>query len=78
MAAGVYMSWLYEQVGYVRLLGLPHLVFWTPVYVWVLLRRRTIGTNSLFGKYVLLYLAIAGISLVIDLVDVVRYVVDAG
>ena len=33
--AGASISWLYEQVGYVRLLGLPHLIFWTPVFVWV-------------------------------------------
>jgi hypothetical protein len=25
------MSWLYEEVGYVRLLGLPCLLFWSPV-----------------------------------------------
>lgn len=78
IAAGVSMGWLYEQVGYVRLLGLPHLVFWTPVYVWVILRRKAIGTGSLFGKYLLAYLAVAGISLVTDLVDVIRYLVGAG
>jgi hypothetical protein len=40
LLAGLLMNWLYAQVGYVRLLGLAHLVAWTPAYVWVLKRRR--------------------------------------
>ncbi|XOV85807.1 MAG: hypothetical protein ACFHX7_12540 [Pseudomonadota bacterium] len=66
IAAGVLMGWMYGQFGYVRLLGLAHLVFWTPVYIWVLTRRKAIGTASLYGKYIVLYLVIAGTSLVID------------
>ncbi len=76
--AGIFMSWLYGVVGYVRLLGLAHLVFWTPAFVWVFLRRRAVGTQSVFGKYLLAYLAIAGISLIIDVVDVVRYLMGDG
>lgn len=78
LAAGFFMGWLYEQVGYVRLLGLPHLVFWTPVWVWMLRRRRALGTQTLFGKYVHAYLVVAGTSLVIDLIDVARYLVGDG
>jgi len=78
LAAGLFMGWLYEQVGYVRLLGLPHLVFWTPVWVWMLRRRRALGARTLFGKYVHAYLVVAGLSLVIDLVDVARYLVGDG
>jgi len=78
VAAGALMTWLFGQVGYVRLLGLAHLVFWGPVYVWILRRRRQIGAGSLFGKYVLLYLVIAGLSLVVDTLDVVRYVIGDG
>lgn len=73
--AALLMNWLYEQSGYTRLLGLGHLVFWTPVWLWVMSRRRAIGTASWFGKYVHVYLVIAGISLAIDAVDLVRYVV---
>jgi len=78
LAAGSFMGWLYEQVGYVRLLGLAHLVFWGPVWGWILSRRRAIGTASLFGRYVHVYLAIAGVSLLIDAIDVVRYLVGDG
>lgn len=77
-AAGAFMGWLYDQVGYVRLLGLAHLVFWGPVWGWILSRRSAIGTGTLFGKYVHVYLAIAGISLAIDAIDVVRYLIGDG
>ncbi len=74
LAAGAFMEWLYEQYGYVRLLGLAHLVFWTPVYVWIFGRRRElVGAYAIFGKYILFYLLMNGISLVIDLIDVIRY-----
>jgi hypothetical protein len=78
VAAAAFMTWLYAQVGYVRLLGVAHLVFWTPVYAWVLLHRRTLQREGLFGKYVLLYLVVAGISLVIDLIDLIRYLMGDG
>jgi hypothetical protein len=73
LAAVLLMNWLYEQVGYVRLLGLAHLACWTPAYVWVLGRRRNIGTTSWFGRWVHLYLIVAGFSLLIDTIDVARY-----
>lgn len=76
-AAGL-MSWIYAEVGYVRLLGLAHLVFWGPVWVWILSRRKVIGTADLFGKYLHVYLAVAGASLLIDLIDVIRYLLGDG
>lgn len=78
VAAGVFMGWLYEQVGYVRLLGLAHLVFWGPVWVWILSRRRAIGASTRFGQYVHVYLVVAGASLVIDAIDVARHLLGDG
>lgn len=78
LLAGMFMNWLYSQVGYVRLLGLAHVVFWTPAWVWVAIRIRAVGLASVFGKYLALYLVIAGFSLVVDVVDVVRYLVGDG
>ncbi len=77
-AAAALMDWLYGQVGYVRLLGLAHLVFWTPAWVWVLSRRAEIGAAGAFGKYLHFYLAIAGASLAIDAIDVVRHLLGDG
>lgn len=78
LGSALLMNALYAQVGYVRLLGLAHLVFWTPVWVWILYRRRAIGAGSLFGKYVQAYLLVAGASLAIDALDVVRYLAGNG
>ena len=74
IAAGSFMEYLYGQYGYVRLLGIAHLVFWTPVYIWIWRRRAEhFPTTTLFGKYLIVYLVVDGISLVIDAIDVVRH-----
>lgn len=73
LAAGVFMSWLYGKVGYVRLLGLPHLVFWLPVFVWLLRKFLRGEFSAPFKQYLVVYFAIAGLSLVIDAADVARY-----
>lgn len=77
-AAAVLMTWIFAEAGYVRLLGVAHLVFWTPVYIWVAKKRADIGFAGVYGKYIHLYLAVAGISLVIDLIDLVRYLLGDG
>ena len=73
MAAGIFMSWLYEQVGYVRLLGLAHIVFWLPVFVWLAVKFRRGEFSGPFKYYLILYFVIDGASLAIDTADVVRY-----
>lgn len=77
-AAAAFMEWLYAQVGYVRLLGLGHLVCWTPVYVWMLSRRRDLVGGTWFGRWVIAYLVVVGLSLAIDLIDVVRHLLGDG
>ncbi|MHA7836583.1 MAG: hypothetical protein ACX98W_03890 [bacterium] len=72
------MGALYDAVGYVRLLGLAHLVFWGPVWAWILWHRAQYPLRSAFGIYLHVYLVIAGISLLIDALDVVRYLLGDG
>jgi len=76
--AAILMDWMYNTFGYVRLLGMAHLVAWTPALVYVLMRRKQLGMSTAFGKYVHFYLVIAGLSLGIDLLDVVRYFLGDG
>lgn len=78
LVAAIIMSWMYDRVGYVRLLGLAHLMAWTPVYVWIFLRRQRFPWATVYGKYIYLYLLVAGISLVVDAVDVIRYLAGDG
>ncbi len=68
------MMGFYSLVGFVRLLGVVHVVFWTPfaVYLW---RRRARWRirETLAGKWILLLFATILISLAFDYTDVVRY-----
>jgi len=71
------MPMLFEAVGYVRLLGLTHIVFWTPlvIYLW---RQRSEFGNSWSGRYLWVVLATNSASLTIDYIDVVRYFLGDG
>jgi hypothetical protein len=78
IVAAIVMDWMYGQYGYVRLLGLAHLVAWSGPFVWIFLRRKLIGIESVYGKYILFYLVVSGTSLLIDAVDVIRFMVGDG
>ena len=66
---------IYSQVGYVRLLGLGHTLFWTPAVIWLWMRRsswRVAETWS--GKYIALAFTVMVISLAFDITDVGRWI----
>jgi len=58
-----------------RLLGLSHVIFWTPLVVYLLGRLRDLEPHGWFALWVRALLVTNALSLVIDYVDVVRYVV---
>ena len=68
------MMWLYGQVGYVRLLGIVHLIFWTPLVGYLFWRLKDASIITPFRQIIWLFLAIILISLAFDTADVVRYV----
>ena len=72
--AGVGVSKLYDQLGYVKLLGLPHVILWTPLvwYLWRQIRREDMPEWP--RQIMLVVLAVFVVSLVFDYVDVARYV----
>ena len=67
------MMWLFQQVGFVRLLGIVHIIFWTPaaVYLWVRLKSRAITFP--FRQIMWLILTTIIVSLAFDYADVIRY-----
>lgn len=74
LVAGAGIGWLYGQMGYVKLLGLPHLLFWTPALIWlaVLIRR---ARTPVWARRVLIVIAASmAVSLAFDLVDVLRWI----
>lgn len=73
LLAGTLMDYIYAQAGYVRLLGLAHLIVWPPVWAWIFVHRDDYIETPWFARYVAFYLLVAGLSLVIDAIDVARY-----
>lgn len=69
----VFMNWLFAEYGYQRILGLAHVVFWTPLLAYLWLRRRQWALQSLGGKWIAVLFATNLVSLVIDYIDVARY-----
>ncbi|OBY24659.1 hypothetical protein [Leisingera sp. JC1] len=70
-AGGVY--WLYGQLGYVRLLGLPHVILWTPLAVWLWRQRMRADMPVWPQRIILVVYAVIAVSLAFDYVDVARY-----
>lgn len=72
--AGLGVSKLYDQLGYVKLLGLPHIILWTPLvwYLWRQIKRKDMPEWP--RRIMTLVLAVFVASLVFDYVDVARYV----
>lgn len=74
LSAGL-MSWLFEAYGFSKLLGLAHLVFWPPLLWW--LWTRWYGIDSMALRLWILALAASNsASLVIDAVNLVRYILN--
>lgn len=70
-AAGV--MWIFAQLGYVKLLGLPHLIFWTPLCFY-LYRQIMRVDMPVWPKRIMVVIAMTiFISLVFDYADVARW-----
>ncbi len=69
----LFMSWLNDTQGYTRLLGLSHVVFWTPLAVFLFRRLPSTEARTPFGMWIRVLLITIVLSLVVDYIDVVRY-----
>jgi hypothetical protein len=73
LLAGFGVSWIYDRLGYVKLLGLPHIILWTPL-VWYLWRQIKRGDMPVWPRRIIMVvMAVLVISLAFDYVDVARY-----
>ena len=74
LLGGVAMQFMFGAMGYVKLLGLPHLIFWGPVVVF-LIAQQARGDMPVWPRRIIWgILAVICISLVFDFVDVARWV----
>ncbi len=72
LVGGFGVQLLFDRMGYVKLLGLPHIVLWTPLAIYlILLLRRALPTYARW--LVWLILATILISLAFDYTDALRY-----
>jgi hypothetical protein len=71
--SAVMMTVMFNALGYVRLLGLPHLLFWGPLAVFLALQIRRADMPRIPRAVIGVVLATITISLVFDVVDVLRY-----
>jgi len=72
LLAATIMTVLHAKLGYVRLLGIGHFV-WIPMLIWLVFRLGHILEGTLFCGWLLTLIAIDTLSLLIDIVDLVRY-----
>ncbi|MCF2869482.1 hypothetical protein L0664_00260 [Octadecabacter sp. G9-8] len=65
---------LYQQFGYVKLLGLPHIIVWSPLVIYLIHMLQSEELDR--APQIIIGIAIAAIStsLVFDYVDVLRYI----
>lgn len=67
------MNLLFRYFDYTRMLGLSHIIFWTPLLVYLWLRRDKIQLRTPFGIYIHILFISNFISLIVDYIDVIRY-----
>jgi len=73
MAMFVGMSWIYDQMGYVRLMGIVHVILWTPLLIYLVRRARNAELPLLCRIAMWMFAATLAVSLVFDYTDTIRY-----
>ncbi len=69
----ILMTVLTAFCGFTRLLGLGHF-FWIPLLYFLWIRLDQIPTDTFFGLWILVLMTLNAVSLVIDVVDAIRYI----
>ena len=72
-ASAFFTGMLYNQVGYVKLLGLPHIVFWTPLIFILFTVWRKPDLPKIPKVILSVVMGAILISLAFDYVDLLRY-----
>lgn len=72
------MNLLYDSFGFVRILGLSHIIVWTPLLVFLVLRRSRFNPRTPFGAWIGVLVLTNGVSLLVDYVDLARFLMGDG
>ena len=66
------MTYLTSRTGFTRLLGLGH-ILWVPLLYFLWVRLGQIPADDFFGIWLRVLMALNAASLMIDVIDVIRY-----
>jgi hypothetical protein len=69
----VIMSAIFSRKGFIRLMGIGH-IGWLPLVFWLGTKLEHIPADSTFGYWLIAVIVLDSLSLIIDTIDVVRYV----
>ncbi len=72
--AGLGTAWIYQHMGYVKLLGLAHVFFWTPLAVYLYMQLKRTDLPQWPRWIIMVVLATLVISLAFDYTDALRYI----
>ena len=72
LASLVTMSRLFDEFGYTRILGLAHVLWWSPLVVYLFRRRASFGEGA-FGGWARWLAITNAASLAIDYVNLARW-----
>jgi len=68
------MLWIHSTLGFVKLLGLGHVLFWTPVVILIWRKLSTTSLPVLFKAVLWILMLTMVAALAFDYVDVLRWV----
>ena len=74
VAGVMFMMWMHSQMGMVRLLGIVHVVIWTPLVVYFWKRLQAGGMNRVVTIAMWTVMATMVVALVFDYYDVLRWI----
>ena len=72
LASVALMTAIFATKGFVRLLGIGH-IFWVPMVPWLWIRLDQVGPGDPIGYWMIAVVIADGISVIIDAIDVLRY-----
>lgn len=72
-AAGFAVDRMYYALGYVKLLGLPHVLLWTPIVIFLIGQIKRADMPLWPRRIMAVIIATILVSLAFDYVDVIRY-----
>jgi len=70
---GITMLWLFANLGYNRLLGLSHVIWWTPLLIYLWKVRKDAKWPIFYRRWYEVLSVTIGLSLILDYLDVLRY-----